>query len=154
MKMTDKNHTAEPYLGFVSAWVVKEHPALCNALTCPPMQKRETLSHRLKIQTLSGQLTFSYSLVCPPHANASEAVFDRFVDVTKTIPKAAFVSAGSSARDPALHKNINIHLKNIYEAVELKEAATCKDFIQVQQERSRRLTRPAGNFSRSEAFDE
>jgi len=31
-------------------------------------------------------------------------------------------------------QNITIHLKNIYEEAELEEAATCKDFLQVQQE--------------------
>lgn len=34
-------------------------------------------------------------------------------------------------------QNITIHLKSIYEEGELMEAATCKDFLQVQQEGSR-----------------
>ena len=38
-------------------------------------------------------------------------------------------------------QNITIHLKNIYEEAELEESATCKDFLQVQLEGSRRVER-------------
>src|ERR1700753_2328857 len=38
-------------------------------------------------------------------------------------------------------QNITIHLKNIFEEGELEEAATCKDFLQVQQEGNRRVER-------------
>ena len=34
-------------------------------------------------------------------------------------------------------QNITIHLKNIFEEGELQEDATCKDFLQVQQEGNR-----------------
>jgi hypothetical protein len=38
-------------------------------------------------------------------------------------------------------QNITLHLKNIYEEGELDEQATCKDFLQVQQEGSRAVQR-------------
>lgn len=38
-------------------------------------------------------------------------------------------------------QNITLHLKNIYEEGELNEQATCKDFLQVQQEGSRTVKR-------------
>ncbi|NCD33272.1 MAG: hydroxyacid dehydrogenase [Spartobacteria bacterium] len=38
-------------------------------------------------------------------------------------------------------QNITIHLKSIYQEGELNEAATCKDFLQVQQEGSRTVQR-------------
>ncbi len=38
-------------------------------------------------------------------------------------------------------QNITIHLKNIYEEDELKEVATCKDFLQVQKEGNRQVQR-------------
>ena len=38
-------------------------------------------------------------------------------------------------------QNITIHLKNIYEEGELEELATCKDFLQVQQEGTRNVER-------------
>jgi hypothetical protein len=38
-------------------------------------------------------------------------------------------------------QNITIHLKSIYESVELLEAATCKKFLQVQKEGDRTVTR-------------
>ncbi|MFO7868303.1 MAG: RhuM family protein [Bacteroidales bacterium] len=38
-------------------------------------------------------------------------------------------------------QNITIHLKNIFEEGELIEDATCKDFLQVQKEGSREVTR-------------
>ena len=38
-------------------------------------------------------------------------------------------------------QNITIHLKNIYESGELNEIATCKDFLQVQQEGNRMVER-------------
>ena len=38
-------------------------------------------------------------------------------------------------------QNITIHLKNIFEEGELDEAATCKDFLQVQNEGSREVKR-------------
>lgn len=39
-------------------------------------------------------------------------------------------------------QNITIHLRNIYAEGELDETATCKDFLQVQLEGSRQVTRP------------
>ena len=38
-------------------------------------------------------------------------------------------------------QSITIHLKNIYEEGELSEEATCKDFLQVQIEGSRKVER-------------
>lgn len=38
-------------------------------------------------------------------------------------------------------QNITVHLKNIYEEGELSEEATCKDFLQVQIEDSRKVER-------------
>lgn len=38
-------------------------------------------------------------------------------------------------------QNITIHLKNIFEEGELEEAATCKDFLQVQKEGNREVKR-------------
>lgn len=38
-------------------------------------------------------------------------------------------------------QNITIHLKNIFDEGELKEAVTCKDFLQVQNEGSRKVER-------------
>lgn len=38
-------------------------------------------------------------------------------------------------------QNITMHLKNVYEEGELEPAATCKDFLQVQQEGSRTVQR-------------
>ena len=38
-------------------------------------------------------------------------------------------------------QNITMHLKNIYEAGELDEKSTCKDFLQVQKEGNREVTR-------------
>lgn len=38
-------------------------------------------------------------------------------------------------------QNITIHLKNIFEEEELSEAATCKDFLQVQNEGTRKVER-------------
>ncbi|QPK62933.1 virulence RhuM family protein [Methylomonas sp. LL1] len=38
-------------------------------------------------------------------------------------------------------QNITLHLKNIYEEGELNEQATCKDFLQVQQEGERQVKR-------------
>ncbi len=38
-------------------------------------------------------------------------------------------------------QNITIHLKNIFMTTELLEKATCKDFLQVQQEGNREVSR-------------
>ncbi len=38
-------------------------------------------------------------------------------------------------------QNVTMHLKNIYNGGELDEAATCKDFLQVQTEGARRVER-------------
>jgi len=38
-------------------------------------------------------------------------------------------------------QNITIHLKNIFESSELDEGATCKDFLQVQLEGNREVSR-------------
>ncbi len=38
-------------------------------------------------------------------------------------------------------QNITIHLKNIFDEGELDEEATCKDFLQVQKEGSRKVKR-------------
>ena len=38
-------------------------------------------------------------------------------------------------------QNITTHLKNIYEAAELQEEATCKEFLQVQTEGRREVSR-------------
>lgn len=38
-------------------------------------------------------------------------------------------------------QNITIHIKNIFESGELEEKATCKDFLQVQKEGSREVSR-------------
>ena len=39
-------------------------------------------------------------------------------------------------------QNITMHLKNIYAGGELEEAATCKDFLQVQTEGARQVDSP------------
>lgn len=44
-------------------------------------------------------------------------------------------------------QNITLHLKNIYAEQELAEAATCKDFLQVQQEGSRRVKRKLKHYN-------
>lgn len=38
-------------------------------------------------------------------------------------------------------QNITIHLKNIFESLELDENSTCKDFLQVQTEGEREVSR-------------
>ena len=38
-------------------------------------------------------------------------------------------------------QNITMHLKNIYEEGELDEKATCKDYLQVQKEGNREVSR-------------
>jgi len=38
-------------------------------------------------------------------------------------------------------QNITLHLKNIYAEGELKESATCKDFLQVRWEGARQVKR-------------
>jgi len=38
-------------------------------------------------------------------------------------------------------QNITIHLKNIFEEGELDETSTCKDFLQVQVEGKRKISR-------------
>lgn len=38
-------------------------------------------------------------------------------------------------------QNITIHLKNIFESGELEEEATCKEFLQVQMEGGREVSR-------------
>ena len=53
-------------------------------------------------------------------------------------------------------QNITIHLKNIFEEGELQEDATCKDFLQVQTEGSRKDEKPlfdAGSVSHQQAID-
>ena len=40
-------------------------------------------------------------------------------------------------------QNITIHLKDIFEEAELENDATCKNFLQVQQEGDRMLSRKA-----------
>ena len=44
-------------------------------------------------------------------------------------------------------QNITIHIKNIYEEDELLELATCKDFLQVQQEGGRAVTRTQKHYN-------
>ncbi len=53
-------------------------------------------------------------------------------------------------------QNITIHLKNIFEEGELQEDATCKDFLQVQTEGSRKdekLLSNAGSVSHQQTID-
>jgi len=53
-------------------------------------------------------------------------------------------------------QNITIHLKNIFEEDELQEDATCKDFLQVQTEGSRKnekLLFDAGSVSHQQAIE-
>lgn len=45
-------------------------------------------------------------------------------------------------------QNITMHLKNVYEDGELVEGATCKDFLQVQQEGGREVQRKRKHYSR------
>ncbi len=50
-------------------------------------------------------------------------------------------------------QNITMHLRNIYAEGELDEAATCKDFLQVQIEGSRQVSTPTSRRrSRLSAF--
>jgi len=44
-------------------------------------------------------------------------------------------------------QNITLHLKNIYKESELESMATCKDFLQVQQEGKRRVSRSLSFYS-------
>ncbi len=44
-------------------------------------------------------------------------------------------------------QNITMHLKNIYASGEIEQSATCKDFLQVQQEGSREVKRSASFYS-------
>ena len=44
-------------------------------------------------------------------------------------------------------QNITMHLKNVYEDGELVEGATCKDFLQVQQEGGREVQRKRKHYS-------
>jgi hypothetical protein len=44
-------------------------------------------------------------------------------------------------------QNITLHLKNIYKEGELEQAATCKDFLQVQQEGNRSVSRSLTFYS-------
>ncbi|EWH03042.1 virulence RhuM family protein [Halomonas sp. BC04] len=44
-------------------------------------------------------------------------------------------------------QNITMHLKNVYEAGELIEEATCKDFLQVQYEGQREVKRKRKHYS-------
>lgn len=44
-------------------------------------------------------------------------------------------------------QNITMHLKNVYEDGELVEEATCKDFLQVQQEGQREVERKRKHYS-------
>ncbi|MFH1692516.1 MAG: RhuM family protein, partial [Candidatus Omnitrophota bacterium] len=44
-------------------------------------------------------------------------------------------------------QNITMHLKNIYASGEIEQSATCKDFLQVQQEGKREIKRNASFYS-------
>lgn len=44
-------------------------------------------------------------------------------------------------------ENITLHLRNIYDSGELDEVATCKDFLQVRQEGSRRVNRRVAHYN-------
>ena len=44
-------------------------------------------------------------------------------------------------------QNITMHLKNIYASREINQPATCKDFLQVQQEGEREVTRSTSFYS-------
>ncbi|MDZ7781905.1 MAG: RhuM family protein [Halioglobus sp.] len=44
-------------------------------------------------------------------------------------------------------QNITMHLKNVFEEGELVEEATCKDFLQVQQEGGREVKRKRKHYS-------
>ncbi len=44
-------------------------------------------------------------------------------------------------------QNITLHIKNIYEENELDEAATCKDYLQVQPEGGRQVSRQLRHYS-------
>jgi len=53
-------------------------------------------------------------------------------------------------------QNITLHLRNIFEEGELQEDATCKDFLQVQTEGSRKdekLLSDAGSVSHQQAIE-
>jgi len=51
--------------------------------------------------------------------------------------------AGIASLFQTTPQNITMHLKSIYEEEELNEKATCKEFLQVQQEGSRSVRRAA-----------
>lgn len=44
-------------------------------------------------------------------------------------------------------QNITMHLQNIYQEQELDEKATCKDFLQVQQEGNRQVQRKRKGYN-------
>ncbi len=46
-------------------------------------------------------------------------------------------------------QNITLHLKNIYKENELDESATCKDFLQVQNEGNRQVERKKKHYNLS-----
>ncbi|MCF6309616.1 MAG: hypothetical protein L3J19_03945 [Sulfurimonas sp.] len=51
-------------------------------------------------------------------------------------------------------QNITLHLKNIYKEEELFEDATCKEFLQVQQEGNREVKRKSVHHFGIDYFDE
>jgi len=55
--------------------------------------------------------------------------------------------AGIASLFQTTPQNITMHLKSIYEEGELDEAATCKEFLQVQQEGSRSVRRAAKHYN-------
>jgi len=55
--------------------------------------------------------------------------------------------AGIASLFQTTPQNITMHLKSIYEEEELNEKATCKEFLQVQQEGSRSVRRAAKHYN-------
>lgn len=55
--------------------------------------------------------------------------------------------AGIASLYQTTPQNITMHLKSIYEEEELNEKATCKEFLQVQQEGSRSVRRAAKHYN-------
>ena len=55
--------------------------------------------------------------------------------------------AGLAELYQTTRQNITIHIQNIYEENELSEEATCKDFLQVQTEGGRQISRQVKHYN-------
>ena len=72
----------------------------------------------------------------------SASIEARFEDATIWLPQKLMAELFGTTRE-----NVTQHLKNIYEAGELAESATRKDFLQVRQEGAREVRRPVSYYN-------